>query len=395
MAAWHFLKQLTCTVGAHSPTLSRRLINCSSVVTFLSTHHKILRVPMASPFPCQSSCRIPKCNVSTASSSPTLSDTSLAPPAPYTSVLIHCPKDTADVLAEALLCFGASSVSMDQDDVSQSIEEICISSIFPEVEDINVSISYAADSIGLKEIPRYEVKINEEDWMKRSQELFHPVQVTEGLWVVPKWCTPPDVQATNIIVNPGLAFGTGEHASTKLCLLLLHGCIKGGEHILDYGTGTGILAIAALKFGAAFAVGVDVDSEAIASASQNASLNNIEPDKMQLHLIASKTSSSSKDDLTFGVREGEHTFKIQTVTTERDKFDVVIANILLNPLLDLADQIVSCAKPGAVVGLSGILSEQVQYIIERYSPFLEGIEVSKMDDWACVSGRKSRYLNVR
>ncbi|KAK7342773.1 hypothetical protein VNO80_25729 [Phaseolus coccineus] len=233
------------------------------------------------------------------------------------------------------------------------------------------------------------------DGLAAEPESLHPVQVTEGLWVVPQWCTPPDVQATNIIVNPGLAFGTGDHATTKLCLLLLDGCIKGGEHILDYGTGTGILAIAALKFGAAFAVGVDIDSEAIASASQNASLNNIRPDKMQLHLITSKTSSSSKDDSTFAVMESENTCDIQTVTTDNAKFDVVIANILLNPLMDLADQIISYAKPGAVVGLSGVLYEQVKYIIERYSPFLEDIEVSKMDDWACVSGRKKIYLNVR
>ncbi|XP_027909269.1 uncharacterized protein LOC114168582 isoform X1 [Vigna unguiculata] len=396
MAAWHFLKQLTCTVGAHSPTISRRLIHYSSVVPFLSIHHKIVRYQRLPHVRVNLRAAVTNAKFSAASSSPTVSDTSLTPPAPYTSVLIHCPKDTADVLAEALLSFGASSVSMDQDDVSQSTDEICISSIFPEVEDISVSILHAADSIGLKEIPRYEVKICEEDdWMKRSQESLHPVQVTEGLWVVPQWCTPPDVQATNIIVNPGLAFGTGEHATTKLCLLLLHGCIKGGEHILDYGTGTGILAIAALKFGASFAVGVDVDSEAIASASQNASLNNIRPDKMQLHLITSETSSSSKDDSTFGVMERENTYEIQTITTYCAKFDVVIANILLNPLMDLADQIISYAKPGAVVGLSGVLSEQVQYIIERYSPFLEDIKVSKMDDWACVSGRKRIYLNVR
>lgn len=113
------------------------------------------------------------------------------------------------------------------------------------------------------------------------------------------------------------------------------------------------------QFGAAFAVGVDVDSEAIASASQNASLNNIRPDKMQLHLITNKTSSSCNDDSTFGVMERENTYEMQTITTYCAKFDVVIANILLNPLMDLADQITSYAKPGAVVGLSGVLSEQV------------------------------------
>ncbi|CAJ1978536.1 unnamed protein product [Sphenostylis stenocarpa] len=396
MAAWHFLKQLTCIIGAHSPTLSRHLVHYPSVVPILSTHHKIARYPWRPHFRVNLRASVTNAMFSAASSSPTLSDTSLTPTAPYTSVVIHCPKDTADVLAEALLCFGASSVSMDQDDVSQSTDEICISSIFPEVEDINVSMSRAADSIGLKEIPRYEVKIYEEDdWIKRSQESLHPVQVTEGLWVVPQWCTPLDVQAINIIVNPGLAFGTGEHSTTKLCLLLLNGCIKGGEHILDYGTGTGILAIAALKLGASFAVGVDIDSEAIASASRNASLNNIRADKMQLHLITSKISSSSKDNSTFGVMEGENICEAHTVTTDRAKFDVVVANILLNPLMDLADEIISYAKPGAVVGLSGILSEQVQYIIERYSPFLEDIEVSKMDEWACVSEKRVKMYNIR
>ncbi|KAL1316105.1 uncharacterized protein LOC107642680 isoform X1 [Arachis ipaensis] len=223
-----------------------------------------------------------------------------------------------------------------------------------------MSISHAADSIGLKEIPRYEVKIIEEDdWMKGAQESFHPVEVTEGLWVVPKWITPPDIQAMNIILNPGLAFGIGDHPTTKLCLLLLHDRIKGGEYILDYGTGTGILAIAALKFGAAFAVGVHIDSQAIASASENATLNNIRPDKLQLHLIASQTSSSCRDDWPSRVVEGENAFEIDRVT-HKDKYDVVIANILLNPLLNLADQIIFSAKPGAIIGLFGILSEQVQ-----------------------------------
>lgn len=396
MASWHFLKHLTYTLGAHSTTvLSRRLIrssspalSISSSLTFFSKHrHKV-------SYHCPShNNNIPiKFRIHTAASSSTaLPDKASTP---YLSVLIHCPKDNADVLSEALLCFGASSVTMDQNDACQTLDEICITSIYPQEEDINLSISHAFDSIGFKEKPRYEIKaIEEEDWIKRSQESFRPVEVTKGLWVVPEWSTPTDVQATNIILNPGHAFGTGEHASTKLCLLLLHGCIKGGEYILDYGTGSGILAIAALKFGAAFAVGIDVDSQAIESAYQNAALNNIGPDRMQLQLIASENSASLVGDWTSGVVQGENTREIQTVTGN-NTYDVVIANILLNPLLENADQIISCAKPGAIIGLSGILSEQVHHILERYSPFLEGIEVSKMDDWACVSGRKSRNLDA-
>ncbi|EXC08471.1 hypothetical protein L484_009614 [Morus notabilis] len=295
-----------------------------------------------------------------------------------------------DMLSEALLCFGANSTSIDEKDTDESSDEICINSIFPEGHDINSCISHAADSIGLKELPRYEVRVGEQyDWIKKTQESFNPVKVAEGLWIVPEWKTPLDLQATNIILNPGLAFGTGEHATTKLCLLLLHGLIKGGEHFLDYGTGSGILAIAALKFGAALSVGTDIDPQAIACARENAALNDIGPEKMHLQLIPETTSPGLRN--LCGIPETENLIE---VVPETEKFDVVVANILLNPLLDLAGNIVSYAKPGAVVGVSGILSEQVPYIMERYSQFLEGISVSEMDDWACVCGTKKRNVSA-
>ncbi|XP_059661490.1 uncharacterized protein LOC132307683 isoform X2 [Cornus florida] len=299
---------------------------------------------------------------------------------PYISVSIHCPKDVADMFSESLLCFGASSTSMDEQDIYEHNAEVCISSIFFNCQDVDECISHAADSIGLKEIPRYEVIMGDHsDWIKKTQESFQPVEVTEGLWIVPEWRTPPDLQATNIILNPGLAFGTGEHPTTKLCLLLLHGLIKGGELFLDYGTGSGILAIAALK--------------AITSARQNATLNHIEPEKMQLHLVPNKPSPPLTNELLCRGVEGPNPCGTGVIT-ETGKYDVVIANILLNPLLDLADHIVSYAKPGAVVGVSGIISEQIPFIMERYSQFLEGISVSTMDDWACVTGTKKRNLTV-
>ncbi|KAF3442014.1 hypothetical protein FNV43_RR15930 [Rhamnella rubrinervis] len=289
---------------------------------------------------------------------------------PYLSVRIRCPSNVADTLSEALLCFGASSTTIDEKDVEESSDETCIDSIFPEGHDVNTCILDAADSIGLKDVPNYVVKKGEQyDWIRKTQESFNPVEVTEGLWIVPEWMAPPDVRATNIMLNPGLAFGTGEHPTTKLCLLLLHSLIKGGELFLDYGTGSGILAIAALKFGADNSVGIDIDPQAITSARQNAALNNIGSQKMQLHMVPGKTFSPS---------------------IEAEKYDIVVANILLNPLLDLAEDIIYYAKPGAVVALSGILSEQLPRIIERYSQFLEGVSVSEMDDWACVHGTKKR-----
>ncbi|KAK9209173.1 hypothetical protein WN944_001537 [Citrus x changshan-huyou] len=332
---------------------------------------------------------------SSSSSSPCTSLSSIYTPSaesPYLSVRIRCQKPALDMFSEALLCFGASSTSVDEDDndADGNSDEIYIDSIFPECEDVDECILNAANSIGLKEIPRYEVKMGEQcNWIKKAQESFHPVEVTKGLWIVPEWSTPPDVQATNIILNPGLAFGTGEHATTKLCLLLLQSLIKGGELFLDYGTGSGILGIAAIKFGAAMSVGVDIDPQAIKSAHQNAALNNIGPKKMKLHLVPDRTFPASMNERVDGIVEDLSSHEIRGIS-ETEKYDVVIANILLNPLLQLADHIVSYAKPGAVVGISGILSEQLPHIINRYSEFLEDILLSEMDDWTCVSGTKKR-----
>ncbi|KGN55110.1 uncharacterized protein LOC101205828 isoform X1 [Cucumis sativus] len=299
--------------------------------------------------------------------------------AKYLSVRIRCGKDIVDSLSEALLSFGASSTSVDEDCACGSSQEIYVDTIFPDGQDVSKCISYAADSVGLKESPFYEVTIDDQyDWLKKSQESFKPVKVMEGLWIVPEWTTPSDVHATNIILHPGLAFGMGEHPTTKLCLQLLHSLVKGGEYFLDYGTGTGVLAIASLKFGAAFSVGIDVDPQAIESGQKNAALNNIEPEKLQLHLVPSDLAEYKN---------------CEAYISGKENFDIVIANILQNPLLDLADYVVSYAKPEAVVALSGILSEQVPAIIERYSQFLEGISVSTMDDWACVSGKKKRLLS--
>ncbi|KAK1439607.1 hypothetical protein QVD17_05427 [Tagetes erecta] len=312
----------------------------------------------------------------------------------YLSVDIQSRQDVADMLSEALLCFGAVSTSVFEPDPdsSSSNNEISIVSIFSVSHDVHQSIALAADSIGLKETPAYKVTTGyHSDWIENARESFHPIEVTEGLWIVPEWITPPDIQATIINLNPGLAFGTGDHPTTKLCLLLLHKLIKGGETVLDYGTGSGILAIAALKFGAALAVGFDIDPQAITAAQHNAALNNIGPEKLELQVVPRNISSMSTDQWQWAMKSDsaitEHDVE---VVAEKEKYDVVVANILLNPLLDLADHIVSYAKPGGVIGLSGIILEQVPKVVERYTNLLEGITVSQIDDWACIHGTKKK-----
>ncbi|KAH9680675.1 Ribosomal protein L11 methyltransferase-like protein [Citrus sinensis] len=201
---------------------------------------------------------------------------------------------TQDMFSEAPLCFGASSTSVDEhdNDADENSDEIYIDSIFPECKDVDECILNTANSIGLKEIPRYEVKMGEQcNWIKKAQESFHPVE-----------------------------------------------------------------------FGTAMSVGVDIDPQVIKSAHQNAALNNIGPKKMKLHLVPDRTFPSSMNERVDGIVEYLSSHKIRGIS-ETEEYDVVIANILLNPLLQLADHIVSYAKPGAVVGISGILSEQVTSLL--------------------------------
>ncbi|GAB2230806.1 hypothetical protein Drorol1_Dr00015100 [Drosera rotundifolia] len=392
----HFIKHLPCTILSQlpipCPLLTRlpifsslsglssfnHLSLCTGKLTRQWSRHCSLYASVSASMP-----------VATAQDAPTAG----SGVAPYCSVLIRCRKDEADMLGEALLSFGAGSVSMDEHGDYENSDEVSICSVFTGCQDVEACICQAADSIGLKRIPTFELlKYNPYDWIKRTQESFDPVEVTKGFWIVPEWKTPPDFQATNIILNPGLAFGTGEHATTKLCLLLLHDSIKGGEHVLDYGTGSGILSIAALKLGATLSVGVDIDPQAVTAASQNAILNNIGPDRLKLNLVPDRYLSTT--GVKMKVDPQEEKFVTEGAFTNKNSFDIVVANILLRPLLELADDIVSHAKEGGLVGLSGILSEQLPQVTKCYSEFLDDISVSELDDWAVVSGTKKRSSPV-
>jgi ribosomal protein L11 methylase PrmA len=150
--------------------------------------------------------------------------------------------------------------------------------------------------------------------------------------------------------------------------------VSPGDKMLDYGTGSGILAIAALKMGGAHAIGVDIDPAAISASEYNASLNNLKPDTLQVYVASA---------------DGE-----DPVPKDSTDFDVVVANILLNPLVELAGRITGYCKPGGFVGLSGILVEQVGQVKEAYSQYLEDLAVSYDNGWACVSGRKKSGIHT-
>ena len=201
-------------------------------------------------------------------------------------------------------------------------------------------------------------RVPEEDWVAKSKNEFGPIRVSPRLWIVPSWHTPPEPDAINLILDPGLAFGTGSHATTRLCLRWLESRIAGGEAVLDYGCGSGILAIAALKLGASRAVGIDIDSAAVATAKANARRNDVEGEFL-----------GGGAPLTFSA-------------------DLVVANILANPLKVLAPILAKSCRRGGHIALSGILIDQVAEVESCYAPWIAFTRPEEEEGWACLSGTR-------
>ena len=218
-------------------------------------------------------------------------------------------------------------------------------------------MAVACAHAGLASAPEYHLEmVGDEDWVRLSQSQFEPISISERLWIVPSWSTAPDPHAINLVLDPGLAFGTGSHPTTRLCLQWLERTIRGGERVLDYGCGSGILAIAALRLGAGQAQGVDVDPLALVAARANAAHNQV--------------------DARF----------INTETPSEFKADLVAANILANPLILLAPLLAAYLGSGGRIALSGILESQAEEVIAAYAPWF-AMQVGGFDTgWALLVG---------
>lgn len=204
------------------------------------------------------------------------------------------------------------------------------------------------------------VLVEDQDWERVSLDSFHPQQYGEHLWVCPSWISPPDPKAINVIVDPGLAFGTGSHETTTLCLQWLEKNNIRQQHIIDYGCGSGILALSALKLGAALAQATDIDEQALLAARNNAAHNQIAPEQLM------------------------------TVFPEQLKAgcDILLANILLAPLLSLKQSFYDLLKPQGTLVISGILSEQIAQIVSAYQDLFVQQEYKIKGDWALVVFKK-------
>ncbi len=281
----------------------------------------------------------------------------------------------ADSLSEALLQLGALSVDLHDADADTPQEQAIfgepgepaaqlwphnrITALFAEDATIDAIMLQATHAIGLDQPPAYSIAtLADNDWVRLTQAQFNPIRISPRLWIVPTWHTPSDPTAINIILDPGLAFGSGSHPTTRLCLRWLDANIKGGESVLDYGCGSGILAIAACMLGAASATGVDVEAQAVQASRDNAVANQVEA-KFYLADAAPKQA-----------------------------VDIVVANILTNPLKLLAPLLAGAIWPGGRIVLSGILGVQAGDVMAIYGQWFDLEPPVTEEGWVCLSGVK-------
>ena len=295
----------------------------------------------------------------------------------WRSVALDTEARHADALSDALMEAGALSASVEDaqagtpEETPQFGEPGCpttplwqhsrVIALFDEntdLKDITARIAAACQTIGMELPDDIEIEeVAEQNWVQLTQAQFDPIPINNRLWIVPSWHVAPDPAAINLILDPGMAFGTGSHPTTRLCLEWLCDTLQGGEAVLDYGCGSGILAIAAAKLGAASVLGVDIDDNALTAACDNAATNGVD--------LALRHSRAPLDET----------------------FDCVVANILTNPLCVLAPLLAARVAPGGRIALSGVLETQSEQVIATYAPFIALRRGATLDGWVRLEGQ--------
>lgn len=294
----------------------------------------------------------------------------------YRELIVELERDRAEELSDALIELGALSVSVEDADADTPDEQPLFGEpgLTPERtawqhsrvialigadQDPALLLAAASNELALAETPRFSLReVEEQDWVRLTQSQFDPIQIGERIWVVPSWHDAPDPHALVLELDPGLAFGTGGHPTTRLCMEWIEQHVKPGQSMLDYGCGSGILAILAQKCGANPVIGIDIDPQAVESARHNSERNR------------AQVAYGLPDDLQAG------------------EFDVVVANILSNPLKLMASMLSSRVKPGGRLALSGILARQADEVAQVYARWIDISVWREHEGWVCLAGTR-------
>ncbi len=287
---------------------------------------------------------------------------------------------SVDALSEALLAGGALSVSIEDADVDTVDERPLygepgsepgrgawthnrLAALLPPGADPNQLLAAACEALSIAPPQiRGQRGIEDQDWVRLTQAQFPPTQIGDRLWIVPSWHEPPDPAAVNVRLDPGVAFGTGTHSTTRLCLSWLIQNMPRAARVLDYGCGSGVLAIAAAKLGAHLVIGTDIDEQALAAARDNSERN----------AVGARYTAPGR--------------------LPPGQFDVVLANILANPLRLLAPLLLGRVAPGGSLVLSGVLVRQAEELIETYARADSAVPLrvwATEEGWTCLAGRRS------
>lgn len=295
----------------------------------------------------------------------------------WVSLKIAAHDNNADLISDILIELGALSAII-EDANAETVDEQpifgepgdpppgiwvknTVSALFDEEVNIIQIIHALNTKMGFTDLSYTTEKIAEQDWVRATQAQFDPIKISDNFWIVPTWHTAPNSDALNIVLDPGLAFGTGSHPTTHLCLSWLSDTIEFNQKVLDYGCGSGILAIAAKKIGADIVVGTDIDAQAIQASHYNAAQNFVDvkfylPDELPVASLG--------------------------------QYDVVIANILSSALSVLAPTLAQYCKTGGKIALSGILKEQFLQVSSIYSEWFDMLPPVFMDAWVLLTGIK-------
>jgi ribosomal protein L11 methyltransferase len=296
----------------------------------------------------------------------------------WLSLRVEAQDNSAELISDTLMELGALSASIEDAHAETPDEQPIfgepgdpppglwrdniVSALFDDSAAADEIMQALQQATGLGELKYTTEIIAEQDWVRATQSQFEPIRIRDDLWIVPSWHEAPDPQALNIVLDPGLAFGTGSHPTTHLCLSWLADHVSTTTNtVLDYGCGSGILAIAASKLGAARVTGVDIDEQAIQASRYNAEQNGVS---------ANFSLAAEYDGMV------------------QDGADIVVANILSSALTVLAPALAAACRAGGRIALSGILREQAEYISDLYTEWFDMDAPHTMEDWVLLTGVK-------